>query len=115
MLFWCDEIIKHSNRRKFGYSGYGKEFNRKGLSSFGNGFARNVVSFGVDKSSSSHAHNCKNKFFVLRGGPTNHVNGSAGAAEKKFSVDFSRAETKVCLSLHYNRENSYLFVNGKEI
>ena len=48
------------------YSDYGKEFNRKGLSSFGNGFARNVVSFGVDKSSSSHADNCKKKIFVLR-------------------------------------------------
>ena len=37
--------------------------------------------------------------------------------KKKFSINFSKANTKVCLSLyhHYNADNSYLFVNGKEI
>ena len=32
-----------------------------------------------------------------------------------FSINFSKAKTKFCLSLHYNADNSYLFVNGKEI
>ena len=32
--------------------------------------------------------------------------------EKKF---FSKAKTKFCLSFHYNSDNSYLFVNEKEI
>ena len=35
--------------------------------------------------------------------------------EKKFSINFTKANTKFCLSLHYNADNSYLFVNGKEI
>ena len=35
--------------------------------------------------------------------------------EKKFSINFTKANTKFCLSLHYNGDNSYLFVNGKEI
>ena len=35
--------------------------------------------------------------------------------EKKFSVNFTKANAKFCLSLHYNADNSYLFVNGKEI
>ena len=26
-----------------------------------------------------------------------------------------KANTKFCISLHYNSDNSYLFVNGKEI
>ena len=34
-----------------------------------------------------------------------------GAPEKKFS----KANTKFCLSLHYNAGNSYLFANEKEI
>ena len=34
---------------------------------------------------------------------------------KKFDINFSKAKTKFCLSLHYNDDNSYLFVNGKEI
>ena len=32
-----------------------------------------------------------------------------------FSFNFTKENTKVCLSLHYNADNSYLFVNGKEI
>ena len=32
--------------------------------------------------------------------------------EKK---NFSKAKTKFCLSFHYNSDNSYLFVNEKEI
>ena len=32
-----------------------------------------------------------------------------------YSVNFTVTRKKSCLSLHYNRANSYLFVNGKEI
>ena len=35
--------------------------------------------------------------------------------KKKVSINFSKANTKFCLNLHYNVDNSYLFVNGKEI
>ena len=42
------------------------------------------------------------------------VNGSFGAPEKNFSISFSKAKTKFCLSLHYSGDHSYLFVNGKE-
>ena len=34
---------------------------------------------------------------------------------KVLSISFSKANTKFFLSLHYNADNSYLFVNGKEI
>ena len=40
--------------------------------------------------------------------------GSFGSPEKMFSINFSKGNTKFCLSLHYNAYNSYLFVNGKE-
>ena len=30
-------------------------------------------------------------------------------------INFTKVNTKFCLSLHYNGANSYLFVNGKEI
>ena len=36
-------------------------------------------------------------------------------SEKKFSINFSKANTKFCSSLHYNGDNSYFFVNGKEV
>ena len=31
------------------------------------------------------------------------------------SINFSKENTKFCLSLHYDGPNSYLFVNGTEI
>ena len=32
-----------------------------------------------------------------------------------FSINFTKANTKLCLSIHYNVDNSYLFINVKEI
>ena len=52
---------------------------------------------------------------MLGEGPTDDINGSIGAAGKKFSINFSKANTKFCLSLHCNNDNSYLLVNGKKI
>ena len=83
--------------------------------SFDNGTARSVIIFGVDNSSSSHADNRKSNFLVLGVGPTFGINRSFGSPEKKFSINFSKANSKFCLSLCYNADNSYLFVNGKEM
>ena len=32
-----------------------------------------------------------------------------------YSINFTKTNTKFCLSLHYNGANSYLFVNGTEV
>ena len=32
-----------------------------------------------------------------------------------YSINSTVTKKKICLSLHYNGANSYLFVNGKEI
>ena len=32
-----------------------------------------------------------------------------------YQINFTKANTKFCLILHYNRGNSYIFVNGTEI
>ena len=32
-----------------------------------------------------------------------------------YSINFTLTKKKLCLSLHYNGANSYLFANGKEI
>ena len=32
-----------------------------------------------------------------------------------YSINFTKIDTKVCLSLHYNGDNSYLFVKGTKI
>ena len=64
--------------------------------SFGNDCARNVIIFGVDNSSSSHADNRKNNFLVLGEVDTFDINGSFGAPEKKFSINFTKAKAKFC-------------------
>ena len=66
-------------------------------------------------SSSPHSDKRKNNFLILGKGPTFGINGSFESKEKKFSINFSKANRKFYLSLHYNGVNSYLFVNGKEI
>ena len=74
-----------------------------------------MIIFGVDNSSSSHADNRKNNYIILGEGPTFGINGCFGLPEKAFSINFTKASTKFCLSLHFKAHNSYLFVNEKEI
>ena len=52
---------------------------------------------------------------MLGEGPIHGISGSFSSAEKTFGINFTKANTKFCLSFHYNADNSYLFFNGKEI
>ena len=79
------------------------------------GMARNIIIFGVDLSNSVHATNKTRNILILSHGLTQKVNNTTIYAEKMYSPNFS-AENKIfCLSLHYNGDDSYLFVNGKEV
>ena len=46
--------------------------------------------------------------------PTYGINERLGSAEKKNSINFSKANTKFCLRLRYNADKSHFFLNGKE-
>ena len=81
-LFGATNMVKNYDKEKCVYSGYGIAFDGKCSWSFGNGFAKNVVVFGVDNSSSSHTDNCKNSCFVLGEGDTFGIHGSFRAPEK---------------------------------
>ena len=63
---------------------------------------------------SSSAHNKKKGILVLEKGPTQGLEHTL-TTEKMNSINFTVTRKKICLSLHYNRANSYLFVNGTEI
>ena len=65
-------------------------------------------------SSSAHIDNKKKDILVLGKGPTQGLEHTL-TAEKMYSINFTATRQKICLSLHYNRANSYLFVNGTEI
>ena len=114
-MFGVTNIVKNSDKEKWVYIGYGAAFDGTGSWNFGNDLVKNVVIFCVDNSSSSHADNCKNNLLVLGEDPTNGINGSFGAPEKRLIINFSIAIAKSCLILYYNGDNSYLFLNGKEI
>ena len=65
--------------------------------------------------SSPHTDN-KGKDILIPGkGSAQGLGENSLTAEKMYSINFSLTRKKFCLSLHYNRENSYLFVNGTEI
>ena len=51
---------------------------------------------------------------ILGKGPTQGLEYTF-SAEKMYLINFTEHNRKFCLSLHYNRANSYLFVNGTEI
>ena len=50
----------------------------------------------VDNSSSYHADNHMNNFLVFGEGPADDINLSVDTAEKKFSINFSKAKGKCC-------------------
>ena len=64
--------------------------------------------------SSLHIDNKKKNILILGKGPTQGLERTL-TAEKLYSINFTKKNTKFCLSLHYNGANSYLFVNGAEV
>ena len=113
-LFGAVTLTKNADIDKYGYSGYGIGFDRRGSFSFpGGGFGQNVLIFGADMSSSTHIDN-KKDILVLGKEPTQGLEHTL-TAEKMYSFNFTVARKMFYFSLHYNRANSYLYVNGKEM
>ena len=65
-------------------------------------------------SSSTKIDNRKKDILILGKGPTQGLEHTL-SAEKLYSINFTKKNTKFCLNLHYNGANSYLFVKGTEL
>ena len=76
--------------------------------------ARNVLTFGTGMSFSVHATNRVNNIYLMGTGLTQGINDTTIYAEKKFYSNFTDFGKKFMLSLHYNGDDSYLFVNGRQ-
>ena len=114
-LFGAVSLTKNADIDKYKYSGYGIGFDRHGsFSCLGIGLDRNVIIFGVDMSSSTKIDNRKKDILILGKELTQGFEHTL-SAEKMYSMNLLEHNKNVCLSLHYNGANSYLFVNGKEI
>ena len=111
-LFGAMQITKNTDTSKYNYKGYGICFDEGGT--FGHTIteggrahttnARNVLIFGADMSFSVHATNRANHMGTefVQG-----INNTTIYAEKNFYRNFM-------LSLHYNGDDSYLFINGRQ-
>ena len=115
-LFGAVTLTKNADIDKYKYSGYGIVFARKSSFSLPGGEnGRNVIIFGVDMNSSIHTDNKGKDILIFGKGPTQGLREHSLTAEKMYSINFNKNNIKVCLSLHNNGANSYLFVNGIEI
>ena len=113
-LFGAVKLTKNADIDKYRYSGYGIWFDRHGGFSFSDtGLGRNVITFRVDMSLSTKIDSRKKDILILGKGPTQGLEYTI-SAEKMFSINFTENNKKNCWSLHYTKENSYLFVNGTE-
>ena len=113
-LFGAMQITKNSDISKYKYKGYGICFDEGGTFSKGNiNNGRNVLIFGVDESSLVHANNKDNNIFVMGDLFVQGINDTSLYAEKVYSQNFTQPSKKFVRSLHYNGDDSYLFVYGK--
>ena len=75
--------------------------------------ARNILIFGADMSFSVHTTNRANHIYLMGTGLT-QGNDTTVYAEKNFHRNFTDFGQKLILILHYNGDDSYLFVNGRQ-
>ena len=119
-LFGAMQITKNDTNNN--YKGYGICFDER--SQFGHtitegGFThttngRNVLNFGADMSFSVHATNRANHIYLMGDGLTQGINDTTIYIGKNYYRNFTDLGKKFVLSLHYNGDNSYLFVNGRQ-
>ena len=114
-LFGSIQITKNADTSKYEYKGYGICFDEGGTFSKGNiTNGRNVLIFGVHENSLTHANNKANNIFVMGDGFVKGINDTTLYAEKIYSQNFTQPNKMFVLSLHYNNNDSYLFINGKQ-
>ena len=122
-LFGAMQITKNAtDSDKNNYKGYGICFDERsqfyhtitedGITYTSNG--RNLLIFGGGMSFSVHATNRANPIYLMSDGLTQGVNDTTLYAEKKYFRNFTEIGKNFVLSLHYDNDESYLFVNGRQ-
>ena len=122
-LFGAMQITKNAtDNSKNNYKGYGICFDER--SQFGhtitedgrahNTNGRSVLIFGVDMSFSAHATNRANHIYLMGDGLTQGTNDTTLYVEKNYWRNFTDLGKKFIISLHYNGNESYFFVNGRQ-
>ena len=122
-LFGAMQITKNAtDNSKNNYKGCGICFDERSQFSYtitADGRAhstngRNVLIFGVDMSFSAHATNRANHIYLMGDGLTQGINDTTIYVEKNYWRNFTDPGKKFIISLHYNGDESYFFVNGRQ-
>ena len=121
------KITKQVNTSHYKYGGYGicsdgessfrfgSRIDAKNVIIFGNRIdAKNVIIFGVYTSNSSHSTNKTQNICVSGKDFVQGINNTTIYAEKIYKTNFTEQSKIFVLSLHYNDDHSYLFVNGSQ-
>ena len=115
VLFGAMQINKNADTSKYKYKGYGICFDKGRMFSKGNiNNGRNVLIIGVHENSLIHANNKANNIHIMGDLFVQGISDTTLYAEKIYSRNLAQHSSKFVLSLHYNGDNSYLFVNGKQ-
>ena len=107
------KITKIVNTSNYKYSGYGSCFD--GRSDFSIGSitnCKNIIIFGVEMSFSSHSTNKTQNIYVFGKDFVQELNNTIIYAEGLYKTNFTTPNKKFAPSLHFNGDDSYLFVNG---
>ena len=91
-------LTKHADIDQYKYSGNGVRFDRKGDFSFGNGFGRSCIIFGVHMSSSVYVDSKKKGILILGKGPTQRLGGTL-TTEILYSINFIKNNKKFLFQL----------------
>ena len=91
-LFGASQITKNADTSKYDYKGYGICFDEEGT------FSHKITEDG-------RVHNTMGR---------NAIHDTTLHAEKNYRRNFTDPGKKFIISLHYNGDESYLFVNGKQ-
>ena len=123
-LFGAMQITKNAtDNSKNNYKRYGICFDER--SQFGHTITedgrahttngRNVLIFGVDMSFSAHATNRANHIYLMGDGLTQGINDTTLYVEKNYWRNLTDPGKKFIISLYYNGDESYFFVNGRQV
>ena len=110
------KMTKNVDTDKYKYQDHGIGFDLSGVFSHPNGGdGKIVIIFRIDITNSKHRNNKAKDVLVLGHGFIQKIDDTTIYAEKMHSPNFTVANKTCCLKLHYNGDDSYLFVNGKEV
>ena len=115
-LFGGVKLSESADPDKYIYTCYSIRFDlRSKFSLSGSSMGKNDSIFGIDMSSSVHIDNKKKYSLIFSKGPTEGLGDSTLTEEAQHSINYSKSNKNICLSLHYNKSNIFVFANATKI